>query len=231
MKLKLSLLMVAALAFIGVAYATSGAAAQPISRSPVIWFQAPGHELGEPVPHAFSTLLRRETSVSAELHTSQLTPGYTYTLWWVVFNNPDACEANTSGEPGVPPCGLPDVAAALGGHGNPAEIGILFAGGGVVGPTGRVNIGTILDVDSTIGCQTANLFAALCTPLTNPMGAQVDLVLHDHGPPVPGLVDEQTGSFEGGCNSYIIGSTGDVVEQYGLGDYDCFSPQASGHAP
>lgn len=214
--------VIAGLALITATLAATGASAQPFSTSPVIWFEDTVHAPLDPVADAQSTLIRNDSGLTATMNTSGLKPGHAYTMWWVVFNNPDACENGCDGE---------DVGAAIMSGVNPAGIGVLYGGGVLTGGNGRLNIGSQLQVGSTAGCQTNNLFAEVCTPLTNPMDAVVVLVLHDHGPPIPGLVQEMISTFEGGCNRYIIGNTDFVVEEYGLGDYDCFSPQASVHAP
>jgi hypothetical protein len=39
--------------------------------------------------------------------------------------------------------------------------------------------------------------------LTNPRGAQVALLLHSHGPSVPGSIPSQLSSFTGGCDVFL----------------------------
>lgn len=45
-------------------------------------------------PFASSTLLRSNRGVSVSIHAAGLTPGDVYTVWWIVFNNPNNCNGN-----------------------------------------------------------------------------------------------------------------------------------------
>lgn len=74
-----------------------------------------------------STLTRSDDSVSIKLKTTDLTPG-AYTMWWVVFNNPEAC-VNGPGH-----CGEDPADFAVDG---PAGFGFTWADGGIVGPNGE----------------------------------------------------------------------------------------------
>jgi hypothetical protein len=223
MKLKFLLLAAA-----GLVASALGLAAVPVSAdspalSPVYWFEDTVQPPDTPVPGAYSTLLRSSDGVTISLQTSGLIPGHAYTAWWVVFNNPELCNADG--------CGVDDVGEALGSGSNPIGIGILRAGGVVVGADGRLSFGASLVEGSTVGCQTSVPFKGVCTALVDSSKAQVNLVLHDHGPAIAGQISTQIGSFEGGCKSYIHGPSGTELVPYGLGSYECFSPQASPHTP
>jgi hypothetical protein len=222
MKLKLSFLAALSLAFAAMSLLAFGASAEPKGLSPVYWFEDTVQTPGTEVTGAYSTLQRSHNGVTAGLHTSGLIPGHAYTVWWVVFNNPELCDAGCDGN---------DVGAALMSGSNPIGIGILYAGGHVIGADGKFSFGAHLAEGSTVGCQTMPPFVGVCTALVDSSTAEIHLVLHDHGPPIPGEVQEQISSFHGGCDDYIFGPTGAVFLHYGLGAYDCFSPQASPHMP
>jgi hypothetical protein len=64
----------------------------------------------------------------------------------------------------------------------------------VVPPTGRGNFGASLRVG---GPTRQVLFGP---SLLDARQAEVHLVVRSHGQPIPGLVQEQIGSFEGGCD-------------------------------
>ena len=193
--------------------------------SPVYWFEDTATHDNPVVNDAWSMLSRNSNGVTAIMHTNGLIPGHAYTMWWVVFNNPAACNGGPSG------CSAADVGAvvASGGQNNPAEATVLRADAGVAGPNGKLDLSSRLKVNDTSGCQSSAPFVLVCEPLTNPTGAVIMLVLHDHGPKLPGK--EQLETFEGGCDSYIYGPDGSVNVDYGLGPYECFSPQASPHMP
>jgi hypothetical protein len=211
------------------------------STSPVVWFEDGNHDQGELVPGASSTLLRTPAGITMSFKTSQLEEGHAYTIWWVVFNDPDECMGGG--------CGPDDVGAVIFGEGNPnpAGIGILYAAGHVVGDSGTATFSGHLRPGDTSGCvnegppQSADSvgvdLALVCMALDDPYTAEVHLVLHDHGPIVPGQVASQISTFEGGCGTFVLpaniaGTDDDVVLfEYNLGTYACFSPQASVHMP
>ncbi|PJF39395.1 MAG: hypothetical protein CUN54_08815, partial [Phototrophicales bacterium] len=59
-----------------------------------------GIEAGE-IEGTSATLTRHENGVHVEVQTSDLEPGHAFTMWWVIFNEPENC---TDGE-----CGADDV--------------------------------------------------------------------------------------------------------------------------
>ena len=141
---------------------------------------------GSAVPGAWSSLVTNGAGASMTLHTTGLTPGDVVTVWWVVFNAPQNC---THGE-GPYRCGPGDL-PPFGGDGS-AEPSLLYATGHVIGGSGTATYGAHLAVGDTSG--------ALFGPgLTNPLGADIHLVLHDHGPADPAIVAAEIHSF-GVCN-------------------------------
>jgi hypothetical protein len=155
------------------------------STSPVIRI-----ENGTEVVGASSTLVRTANSIRMHVSTSDLDPGAAYTVWWVIFNNPEFCQGG---------CGLDDIM-------NPArraatQVAVGYAAGHVVSQSGRANFSARLTVGDLSGFGNGD-----STPpppfgpgLLDPMGAEVHLVIRTHGSQIPGLVDEQIHSFEGGC--------------------------------
>jgi len=130
-----------------------------------------------------ATLYRSSQGLEMRIATSGLNMNSSYSVWWVVFNNPSAC---------VGGCGADDL-------GNPAvRASVLYAAGFVTGlsDTGNVtahlesgNLPSGLDVDLGNGLEPGNGFRA-----------EVHLVVRSHGTTLPGIVDQQIGSFNGGCN-------------------------------
>jgi hypothetical protein len=128
------------------------------------------------VPGAWSTLVRNDNGVTGSVHTDQLIKGDAYTMWFVVFNNPGAC---------VGGCGADD----LGRQG--VNSSVVYATGHVVGGEGN-NFSGWLGVGDTDG--------AVAGPgLLDPRSAEIHLVIRNHGAAIPGLIDEQIHSFNGGC--------------------------------
>ena len=138
---------------------------------------------GPDIAGASSTLVRNDGGVTMTIHTSGLVPGNAYTVWWIVFNNPAACEGG---------CGLddltrPDVRASL-----------VYATGHVVG-SDTANFGAWLGVGDT-----AHVLASPPSPagpygLEDARKAEIHLVIRTHGPADPAYLPAQISSFNGGC--------------------------------
>ena len=159
-----------------------------------------------------STLHRNSSGITVNFKTTDLTPGYAYTLWWVIWNNPGEClTPNGCGDPDDIDFVNPDV-----------SVDLLYAAGHVVGKSGvgnfsgRLNAGddsksimeSVIGLPSGGGIHSGNTF-----------GAEVHLVLRSHGPAVPELVDEQIGGYLGGCTTFFdlfteipdeVGECGDI---------------------
>ena len=165
----------------------------PGSAEAVYWF--PGTPLeGQQIDGASATVLIREDGASATFKTSGVAPGSTVTLWWVVFNNPELCTQGTAPYR----CGVPDL-IAMGGD---EAIGgtMVYGGGVVVGEDGTVDFRVYLPAndDSKVALGGAGL--------VNTEGAEIHLVLRDHGPLIAELASEQLGTFGGGCNNMPEGT-------------------------
>lgn len=167
---------------------------------------------GKPVARSSSNYIAYEDGISATLDTTGLVPGHAVTMWWVVFNQPDLC---TNGAGGLR-CGEPDL-LIMGGD-EAIEGTVLFAAGHIVGPDGAGHYGSALATGDTSGVMVDG------PGLTNPLGADVHLVLRDHGPMQAGLFDDALGTYGGGCLEAPEG-TGE------LGDFACLEVQFAAHEP
>jgi len=147
---------------------------------------------GSVVGGAFSTLVRSDDAILMHVSTSDLDPGAAYTVWWVIFNNPEECATT--------PCTIADII-------DPArraatEVAVGHAAGHVINQSGSANFSARLRVGDLSGFGDG---VDMTPPppfgpgLLDPMGAEVHLVIRTHGQQIPGLVDDQIHSFEGGC--------------------------------
>jgi hypothetical protein len=129
-----------------------------------------------------ATLFRSKQAVEMRIATSGLAATAAYTVWWVVFNNPAACSV---------PCGVNDL-------GNPeVRASVFYAAGFVTGLDGTGNVSAHMeagalplgiDIEVGSGLEPGNGF-----------GAEIHMVVRTHGGITLGSVDEQIGSFNGGC--------------------------------
>ena len=133
-----------------------------------------------------ATLYRSRNRLEMRVATSGLDANSAYTVWWVLFNNPDGCTP--------PGCGLDDVVPQP----NPAAgVSVFYAAGFVTGVDGVGNVDAYadagplpegIDIETGEGLDRGNGFHA-----------EVHLVVRAHGVITPGQVDQQIGSFNGGC--------------------------------
>ncbi|WP_157041702.1 hypothetical protein [Nitriliruptor alkaliphilus] len=176
----LVLAMLTMLTVLGTATPAIGA---PAGRS-----TAPVITIPPPVPPALvgsSTLVRTDHGISVTLETSQLQPDHVVTLWWIVANAPEECEA---GLPGLSRCGPADHLAGRG------AMSVHHAAGRVAGVGGSARYGAHLRV----GDPTTALFEG-DPGLTDARGAEVILILKSHGPRIPTMTADMLRTFAGGC--------------------------------
>jgi hypothetical protein len=131
-----------------------------------------------------ATLTRSKDGLSVDQDVQGLTPGYTYSVWWVIFDNPQGCVAATCA---------------------PSDLGIREAQGSLVNGGGFVAEGTAQSYSSHL---TRHDVEGRQVQMGDPSGidntyrAQVHLVLRSHGVAEANAVDRalQTSTFNGFCN-------------------------------
>lgn len=134
-----------------------------------------------PVDGAFARIVRNRNGISYQIHAAELHPGNAYSLWLVVINNPDACAATPCSAGDIITNAATDAQVTLGGTGTvsgAAGMGTL-AGSAKVGP-----LSGWLDGRS----------------LSDPFGAEVHLVINDHGPVLTGFMPGMITSYRAGCS-------------------------------
>lgn len=131
------------------------------------------------VEGATAELVRYPEGMSFRMTTGDLVPGNAYTLWLVVINQPDSCEAN--------PCRADEVIQI---DEIRAQVG--YADGHVAGGS-RGTFGGSVPIGRLQGWLPDR-------SLVSPADAEVWLVLNDHGPVLdqfmPGMID----TYRGGCS-------------------------------
>jgi len=132
-----------------------------------------------------ATLYRSKQSLEMRIAAGDLDMNTSYTVWWVVFNNPSAC---------VGGCGADDL-------GNPAvRASVFYAAGFVTGDTTTGNVTAHVEAGALpAGVDIPNGTVAGLDP-GNGFGAEVHLVVRSHGITNPFTVEQQISSFNGGCN-------------------------------
>ena len=132
-----------------------------------------------PIEDATATLERREDDVEFSLNTT-LDSG-AYTVWWVIFNNPEFC---------VDGCGVDD-------------LGILEVNASAFWATGAVveddNVGIFNAQLGENQLPTGDDRVLFGDGLTDSFEAEIHLIARTHGDVLPGQVEQQITTFNGGC--------------------------------
>jgi hypothetical protein len=134
----------------------------------------------KPVDGAKGRLLRTTDGIFVNLETKGLTPGNAYTLLLAVMNDPAACKAS--------PCEPSDVLKRT--TKTRADIG--YADGFIAGEDGTARFAAFQPVGELRSAWFGN-------GLKNPEGAEVHLIVNDHGPFLPELGATMVTTYRGGC--------------------------------
>lgn len=175
--------IVAGVAFAAVGLATLPAGAAPalVSSTPVFWHAQSGNAQGTLVgAGAEAKLVRNENGISYSLQTTGLRAGHAYTVWVVVINNPAACTAD--------PCSPQDIILSAATNST-----VLYGTGHVVGGDGTAGFGGHVKT----GPLPEGWIAG--RGLENPLGADIHLVLNDHGPVLTEFMPGMIHTYRAGC--------------------------------
>jgi hypothetical protein len=155
---------------------------------------------GPVVKEAESTLVRMEHGLYATFSAVELEPGDAFTMWWVIFNQPENCTDSK--------CGFDDVFSFDEmGDVIKTEVGARqwnFPAHAITGfALGRAS-GSVVDTNGTAEFRAhlpvgdAHEFD-FGPGLLNPLTAEVHLIIRTHSQMIPGLLHEQLNTPWGGC--------------------------------
>jgi len=220
-KFKLIILSLAVVGMLAGALAAFGSVsargnAQVSSTVPVMDFRDHINEvvnvlIMNPQQRGTSDLVRSRDGIAMNVDTTDLPVGG-YTIWSAIFNNPSAC---SDGE-----CGLDDLVPP--GVNPEAEATLVWTTGGIVGPdrmghfSGSIGMG----LDGAPGQ------VPIGEGLSNPLGAEVHIVVRYHGRSMfgdPTALGEQLTTLGGNCDSISLGTDPD--------GFSCYDPQLAIHNP
>jgi hypothetical protein len=187
--------------------------------SPAVVFMAAGDvgggvlELGTefpPTTHGYGMLIRGEDWIQAQISTSGLPEG-TYTVWWIVFNNPAACDG---------PCDMDDLLN------EDAQVSVFYAAGGMVRENGIGNFVARYTIGDFLGLPGPQ--HVLGDGMFDPMRAEIHNVIKYHGPASddPEVLSEQVYTLLGACTENA--NAVDLGEPFGV---HCFDPQVIVYPP
>ncbi|MEM7025644.1 MAG: hypothetical protein AAF637_24145 [Pseudomonadota bacterium] len=132
-----------------------------------------------------SVLIRNDDGIAVTANTRHLKRNRPYTMWWVIFNNPEKCDASCG-------CGINDLA-------NPdVEAGVFWATGrvtdryGAATFTAETRVGEIPGGDDQV-------MEPFINPLLDSHDAEVHTVIRSHGKLRRGKLEQQLTTLNGGC--------------------------------
>lgn len=152
-----------------------------VERTPMRWHLQSGKTPMSLVGHrARAKLTRTSSGISYSIKTHSLRAGNAYTVWVVVINDPAECASS--------PCSPTDIFK------NPdTDAQVLYGTGHVVGSSGKAGFG---------GHVSRGPLPQGWLPdqgLEDPRGAEVHLVLNDHGPKLAEYMPGMIRTYRAGC--------------------------------
>ena len=149
------------------------------------------------------TLLRTDNSVELRAMMSGLDTNAVYTLWWIIFNNPEECTTGTA--PAL--CGGGDLDPDRDGEGvNPVDRGVRNAAAFITGMDGTGNVRASLQE----GASPTGPAMAGFGQLNDSVGAEIHIVVQTHGAPLVGSVATQMTIPGAECNTVCADQFGIV---------------------
>ena len=125
-------------------------------------------------------LVSNEDGIFGHVVTDGLEDGHVYTLWVVMINNPSACEAF--------PCTAPEIL----GNSDELQSEVTWGDGIIVSDEGRAEFTAYVPAGEVQEAWFGN-------GLTNPTGAEVHLIINDHGELIPDMAANMLNTYRGGC--------------------------------
>ncbi len=149
------------------------------------WLAASGNTGA--IANSSSGLIRNPDGIVLTISTTGLLPGGAYTVWWVLFNEPEFCSP--------PGCDLGDL-PPNGGNPN-ADASVLWATGRVVDAHGQGHFSAHLAAGGLATAPGQILFGPA---LLDARGAAILAVVRSHGAALTGAeLNAQLTTFNGGC--------------------------------
>jgi hypothetical protein len=174
-------LLLAVMAVLFAVVAPAAATGAEHQTAGVSWHaQQAGQGKSGPVAGASATVVRNDNGIAYRLNTKGLEEGNAYTLWLVVVNNPSACVFT--------PCSAADII-----NNSDSDSQVRFAAGHVAGASGNGTFAGHVSEGPLSGWLPDRT-------LEDGRGAEVHLVVNDHGPAIPEHMPDMIHTYRGGCS-------------------------------
>lgn len=171
-------------------------------------------------PVGSAKLVRNDHGVSVTLSTTGLVPGHVVTLWAVFFNAPQNCVGDVT--PFGSRCDVADVFNA------DAKPDVVYLAGRRIGGSGKATYAGRRNEGDNSGSILPTWLGLPSPGLIDAGTVEIHLIVHSHGPAIPGLVDEMLHSFNAGCDPVFDPALPDVPEELGTyGPNTCMDVQVA----
>jgi len=134
---------------------------------------------------ATATVIATEDGIAVRFATQELEENHAYTLWVAMMNNPEACS--------VRPCPGPETLM----NSDLIETEVTQGSGLLYSDNTRMELTAFIPVGDVEDSWFEN-------GLTNPTGAEIHLVLMDHGELIPEMAVEMLNTTRGGCTDESV---------------------------
>jgi len=154
----------------------------------------------EVIEGAESVLVRLHHGLSMTIETTGLEPNHVYTVWWVIFNNPENCSDDVCGPDDVFLMEDGEFVLTDDGLRQPNTSGRKMTQVSSFRATGNIGYydGTsVFRAHLPIGDTTDDI--SFGPALLDSMGSEVHLIIRTHGEMIPELLNEQLMTAWGGC--------------------------------
>ena len=140
-----------------------------------------------------ATLKRQNDQLTMDMVANNLTPGYAYTAWWVIWNKSENCATAGDCAPN------PDLGS------DAVEVALMFADGMIIGSDGVGTFYSTLKEDDISGSIHDIIGKPSYGGMQNARDCDVHYVIRNHGPEVAGQTINQTTTFNVGCKTNFPG--------------------------
>lgn len=184
---------------------------------------------GAEVEDSLIKIARDEEGVSFRIRTTGLSKGHGYTVWFFSFDRPELCRGSDFGETNGGRCTHADLFF------NPAAGGSLMWGrAGKFAKSDGVTSFAGRRPRNPVPCATEPAVVTedcsgvlIGRGLANPLTAEIQFVLRDHGPDQP-EVDDETRTINGGCDPQTNAGLPVYNGGWGTpGNFACYDPQGT----
>ncbi len=151
---------------------------------------------GELVDGAFSRLIRTSKGIYGGFYSDELNPKEVYTLWVIIFENPEFCSDGNCGSDDITDANGKLIRNPDGSVGTPGvNVSGLWVSGTISDKNGNANLRINVEKGQAPG-------EILYGPgLTDPFGSEIHFIARTHGEVIPSLIDLQLATLRGGCET------------------------------